>query len=142
MRVGWSERQRRSERAETPRKRTWVPGLGSALAEPRHGLHGGGRAVVLDALGEPYITTRPSRRSRRGADGGEPSGMGLGFFIAKTLLERSGGTVVLENRQPPESGAIARVMWRREVFERRRTIPQAAIERRLEASQSDQFQPN
>ncbi len=98
--------------------------------------------LVLDALGEPYITTRPSRRSRRGADGGEPSGMGLGFFIAKTLLERSGGTVVLENRQPPESGAIARVMWRREVFERRRTIPQAAIERRLEASQSDQFQPN
>ena len=56
--------------------------------------------LVLDALGEPYITTRPSRRAGQGADG-EPSGMGLGFFIAKTLLERSGATVALENRQAP-----------------------------------------
>lgn len=74
--------------------------------------------LVMDALGDPYITTRPSPRPGQGVDG-EPTGMGLGFFIAKTLLERSGATVVLENRQQPDTGAIARVTWRREVFEGR-----------------------
>ena len=71
---------------------------------------------VLETLGEPYITTRPAPRPGQGTDG-EPSGMGLGFFIAKTLLERSGATVVLDNRQAPATGAIARVTWPREVFE-------------------------
>lgn len=88
---------------------------------------------VLDALGEPYITTRPSHRMERGADG-EPSGMGLGFFIAKTLLERSGGTVVLENRKPPESGAVAKVTWSRQVFERRRPTPQYSVEQTSEVN--------
>jgi len=74
--------------------------------------------LVLDALGEPYITTRPSPRLGQGADG-EPSGMGLGFFIAKTLLERSGATVLLENRAEPATGAVAQVTWRRDVFEAR-----------------------
>jgi two-component system sensor histidine kinase RegB len=78
--------------------------------------------LVLDALGEPYITTRPSRHMERGADG-EPSGMGLGFFIAKTLLERSGAVVELENRKPPEHGAVAKVTWPRDVFEQRRIAP-------------------
>jgi two-component system sensor histidine kinase RegB len=83
-------------------------------------------ALVLDALGEPYITTRPSRRTDHGADE-EPSGMGLGFFIAKTLLERSGGIVTLENRKQPNTGAVARVIWRREVFERRRVSVQLPV---------------
>ncbi|HEU0159412.1 MAG TPA: ActS/PrrB/RegB family redox-sensitive histidine kinase, partial [Hyphomicrobiaceae bacterium] len=43
---------------------------------------------VLDALGEPYITTRGSRRAGQ-IKNGEPAGLGLGFFSAKTLLERS-----------------------------------------------------
>src|SRR5262249_23639644 len=68
---------------------------------------------VLETLGEPYITTRPAPRAGPGTDG-EPSGMGLGFFIAKTLLERSGATVLLENREAPATGAIARVSWPRE----------------------------
>ncbi len=72
--------------------------------------------LVLDALGEPYITTRPARHSDRARDG-EPAGMGLGFFIAKTLLERSGATVSLDNRPAPASGAIARVSWARDDFE-------------------------
>jgi two-component system, sensor histidine kinase RegB len=72
--------------------------------------------LVLDALGEPYVTTRPARHSDRARDG-EPAGMGLGFFIAKTLLERSGATVSLENRLAPASGAIARVSWPRADFE-------------------------
>jgi two-component system sensor histidine kinase RegB len=74
--------------------------------------------LVLDALGEPYITTRPSPHRGHATDG-EPSGMGLGFFIAKTLLERSGATVVLQNRNPPDTGAVATVSWRRDVFEAR-----------------------
>lgn len=78
--------------------------------------------LVLDALGEPYITTRPARHMERGADG-EPSGMGLGFFIAKTLLERSGAVVELENRKSPEHGAIAKVVWPRDTFEQRRIAP-------------------
>lgn len=80
--------------------------------------------LVLDALGEPYITTRPSPRPGHGTDG-EPSGMGLGFFIAKTLLERSGATVVLQNREQPATGAIATVSWRRDIFEARQTAGQS-----------------
>jgi two-component system sensor histidine kinase RegB len=75
--------------------------------------------LVLDALGEPYITTRPPRQVDRGADwgrDGEPHGMGLGFFIAKTLLERSGATVSLDNRPAPATGAVAKIVWPRAVF--------------------------
>src|SRR5262245_29267574 len=71
---------------------------------------------VLDALGEPYITTRGSRRAGQIKDG-EPAGLGLGFFIAKTLLERSGATVTLENHPRPDHGAIVTVTWPRPLFE-------------------------
>jgi two-component system sensor histidine kinase RegB len=77
---------------------------------------------VLDALGEPYITTRPARPRGQIKDG-EPSGLGLGFFIAKTLLERSGAAVTLENRQWPQRGAVVRVTWPREAFERKQAVP-------------------
>ena len=86
--------------------------------------------LVLDALGEPYITTRPSRHADRGTDGA-PAGMGLGFFIAKTLLERSGATVSLENRPQPTTGAIARVSWTRAAFESRQTNGQTPAAGRL-----------
>jgi two-component system, sensor histidine kinase RegB len=76
---------------------------------------------VMDALGEPYITTRPVRPRGQIKDG-EPSGMGLGFFIAKTLLERSGATVTLDNRKWPEHGAIVKISWPRDVFERKQAI--------------------
>ena len=49
---------------------------------------------------------------------GETSGLGLGFFIAKTLLERSGATVDFENRSFPDRGAVIRVRWARSDFER------------------------
>ena len=68
---------------------------------------------LLDTLGEPYVTTRPAgtagARSR--------PGLGLGFFIAKTLLERSGASLTLDNRPLPEHGAVVRISWPREVFE-------------------------
>ena len=62
---------------------------------------------MLDTLGEPYVTTRPARRVGQTPDG-EPSGLGLGFFIAKTLLERSGATVTLENRKAPATAPSSR----------------------------------
>ena len=80
---------------------------------------------VMDALGEPYITTRPSRRPGITKDGA-PSGLGLGFFIAKTLLERSGATVALDNRAWPEHGAVVKVSWPRSTFEGGQLSAQAA----------------
>jgi K+-sensing histidine kinase KdpD len=52
--------------------------------------------------------------------GREMPGLGLGFFIAKTLLERSGARISLENRAFPQRGAIVRIRWKREEFERQR----------------------
>jgi two-component system, sensor histidine kinase RegB len=71
-------------------------------------------ADVLETLGEPYVTTRAA--GGRMGDG-ESKGMGLGFFIAKTLLERSGATVMLDNQELPLRGAIVRITWPREAFE-------------------------
>ncbi len=74
---------------------------------------------IMDRVGDPYVTTR-----RRGANdaGNEPSGLGLGFFIAKTLLERSGAILSFENRSFPERGAIVKLRWRRSEFERALTL--------------------
>ncbi len=66
---------------------------------------------IIDRIGEPYVTTRtPSGDDRAHHEAG---GLGLGVFIAKTLLERTGAKVALTNREPPESGAIIRVSWPR-----------------------------
>jgi two-component system sensor histidine kinase RegB len=70
---------------------------------------------VMERVGEPYVTSRPRERQQLG-DGG--SGLGLGFFIAKTLLERSGATLDFENRAFPDRGAVVRVHWGRRDFER------------------------
>jgi two-component system sensor histidine kinase RegB len=70
---------------------------------------------VMDRIGEPYV--RSSKRRRMNA-GSETIGLGLGFFIAKTLLERSGATVDFENRAYPDRGAVIRIRWERSDFER------------------------
>jgi len=70
---------------------------------------------ILARVGEPYVTSR--RRTTESADE-EPAGLGLGFFIAKTLLERSGAALVFENRALPDHGAVIRLRWRRGDFER------------------------
>lgn len=62
--------------------------------------------AVLDRLGEPYLSTRS-------ADGDH---MGLGVFIASTLLERTGASVDFSNR--PEGGALVRITWPRASLER------------------------
>jgi two-component system sensor histidine kinase RegB len=66
---------------------------------------------ILAKLGEPYVTTRP------GAEGSRTGhvGMGLGFFIAKTLLERTGATVGFQNSRP--RGAVVSARWPRERIE-------------------------
>jgi two-component system, sensor histidine kinase RegB len=69
---------------------------------------------ILTRIGEPYVTSR--RRPRGGTDE-EPAGLGLGFFIAKTLLERSGATLSFQNRPGSERGALIRLSWRRSDFE-------------------------
>lgn len=68
---------------------------------------------VMDTIGEPYISTR--RFQDKGAKA--HSGLGLGFFIAKTLLERSGATVTFSNRPAPRTGAVIQVAWPRSSFE-------------------------
>ena len=72
---------------------------------------------VLEQLGEPFVTTRRAQRERPD-DSDEHIGMGLGFFIAKTLLERSGARLELANRPLPAGGAVVTVMWPRAKFAR------------------------
>jgi len=62
---------------------------------------------ILAKLGEPYVTTRP------GAEGSRTGhiGMGLGFFISKTLLERTGAVVTFQNGRP--RGAVVSARWPR-----------------------------
>jgi two-component system, sensor histidine kinase RegB len=64
---------------------------------------------VIDRIGEPYVSVR-----KRRADG--PGGLGLGIFIAKTLLERTGAALTIRNRPYPERGASVLVRWPREKF--------------------------
>jgi two-component system sensor histidine kinase RegB len=72
-------------------------------------------AEVMDNIGEPYVTTRPAETSD-GLLEEDSTGLGLGSFIAKTLLERSGATVGLANRTGGKSGAIVTVSWPRAVI--------------------------
>ena len=77
---------------------------------------------ILARIGEPYVT---SRRHHLNDTGDEPAGLGLGFFIAKTLLERSGATLSFENRGVPERGAVVRLRWSRSDFEQPLTFAAA-----------------
>jgi two-component system, sensor histidine kinase RegB len=69
--------------------------------------------TVIGRIGEPYVT----ERSRAASGGDAQAGLGLGFFIAKTLLERTGAGLSLGNRAAPETGAVVRVSWPRRQFE-------------------------
>jgi two-component system sensor histidine kinase RegB len=67
---------------------------------------------VLMRAGEPYLSRSRDKESRAGG------GLGLGLFIAKTLLERSGAVLEFSNLPLPATGASIRITWLREVFER------------------------
>jgi two-component system sensor histidine kinase RegB len=68
---------------------------------------------LLNRIGEPYL----SRRRTQDESGGERSGLGLGIFIARTLLERTGAKVSFTNRVFPEHGAVVQIAWPRQRFE-------------------------
>jgi two-component system sensor histidine kinase RegB len=71
--------------------------------------------AILDRLGEPYVSSRAmERRTKNEAE----SGLGLGLFIAKTLLERSGADLQTSNVEPPRRGARITISWPRSAFER------------------------
>jgi two-component system sensor histidine kinase RegB len=73
---------------------------------------------LIETLGEPYVSTRRQNALQKE---GKAGGLGLGFFIAKTLLERSGAVLALENRPEPEQGAVVTITWPRDTFERQDT---------------------
>jgi two-component system, sensor histidine kinase RegB len=73
---------------------------------------------ILERIGEPYITSRPGDHAvgdteigPEAAKLGKHEGMGLGFFIAKTLLEQTGASVKASN--PAGGGARVSVSWPR-----------------------------
>lgn len=68
---------------------------------------------ILNRIGEPYL----SRRRSQDDGSGERRGLGLGVFIARTLLERTGAKVLFTNRTFPEHGAVVQIAWPRERFE-------------------------
>src|SRR6056297_3788608 len=98
-------------------------------------------AHVLGRIGDPFVTSR--RGSGESTERPGYSGMGLGLFIAKTLLERSGAEVTFANAREPFGelsrpgqpfGAVIECIWRRsdpgvEIRPDRRPLGQnAAIE--------------
>ena len=68
---------------------------------------------ILARLGEPYVTSRIGPR-RTKSD--EESGLGLGLFIAKTLLERSGAALTFSNALKVDRGARVSISWPRDAF--------------------------
>src|SRR3990170_5547968 len=68
---------------------------------------------MLRRIGEPYV----SRRRATGDAQGEHHGLGLGVFIARTLLERTGARVSFSNRTFPDHGAVVQIAWPRSRFE-------------------------
>ncbi|MGL4635876.1 MAG: ActS/PrrB/RegB family redox-sensitive histidine kinase [Beijerinckiaceae bacterium] len=68
---------------------------------------------VLNRLGEPYVTSRGTGLGDRKRAGG----LGLGLFIAKTLLERSGAAFEARNRTGTDKGADITLTWARSAFE-------------------------
>ncbi|MGB8401932.1 ATP-binding protein, partial [Bradyrhizobium sp.] len=78
--------------------------------------------AMLKRIGEPFLSRR------RGADEAqsERSGLGLGVFIARTLLERSGARVSFSNRVFPDHGAVVHIVWPRSRFEAEEIAAQPA----------------
>ncbi len=73
---------------------------------------------VINRLGDPFVRRRKRTHARPGYEG-----MGLGLFIAKTLLERSGAELSFANGSDPfdtplvggeRTGAVVEARWRRE----------------------------
>src|SRR5450755_3547731 len=70
---------------------------------------------ILKRIGEPYLSRRPSSEDTH------DRGLGLGVFIARTLLERTGAKVSFTNRAFPDHGAVVQISWPRSRFEARQS---------------------
>ncbi len=75
---------------------------------------------LLGRIGDPFIRRRRSEKEKSQRPGYE--GMGLGLFIAKTLLERSGAELTFANGSDDgeveeELGAVVEVIWPRSKFQ-------------------------
>jgi two-component system, sensor histidine kinase RegB len=76
---------------------------------------------IFERIGEPYITSRPGTfalgETEIGPSGAldKHEGMGLGFFIAKTLLEQTGATVTAVNLD--SGGARVSAVWPRGIID-------------------------
>jgi len=70
---------------------------------------------MLGRIGDPFIRRRaPAAEARRP----EYEGMGLGLFIAKTLLERAGADLTFANGADAiRTGAVVEVIWPRAALE-------------------------
>ena len=73
---------------------------------------------IFERIGEPYVTSRPGNHALGESEIGpkddafaQHEGMGLGFFIAKTLLEQTGAVVKATN--PDRKGARIAMTWPR-----------------------------
>jgi len=72
---------------------------------------------ILERIGEPYVTSRPGSYALGNTELGPTDafagqhGMGLGFFIARILVEQTGGNVRAKNRE--EGGARIALRWPR-----------------------------
>ncbi len=79
---------------------------------------------ILGRIGDPFMRRRRSETDKRARP--EYEGMGLGLFIAKTLLERSGAELQFANGSDPyqtlqtnkdRRGAIVQVVWPRNLID-------------------------
>lgn len=74
-------------------------------------------AEIIGRIGEPYTSKRQS------GDRSVGGGLGLGMFIAKTLLERSGAAMVFSNAQDAGLGARIDISWLRQAVEAKSGTP-------------------
>lgn len=85
----------------------------------------GFKSEMLKVLGEPFVSSRSMARQVAGNE--HQGGMGLGFFISKTLLERSGAVMKFGNAKSKEAmkflphddlvGAYILLEWPRKVLD-------------------------
>jgi two-component system, sensor histidine kinase RegB len=75
---------------------------------------------ILKRIGEPYLSRRRSADEAQSDHGG----LGLGVFIARTLLERTGARVSFTNRVFPDHGAVVQIVWPRHRFEAGEIAPE------------------
>ena len=82
---------------------------------------------MLKRIGEPYLSRRRGADETQGQHGGsQHEGLGLGVFIARTLLERTGAKVSFTNRIFPDHGAVVAISWPRSRFEAEETAGEPA----------------